>query len=123
MIPPLRHILGWIVSALSSRESLILENLALRPQLLALHSKRPRRRLAAVHKLFWVMLSKVWSGWKGRLLLVTPRKVIGWHRASFRLSGRGSQEQESGRSKTCQRGNSDSHLPHGCRESNLGSAT
>jgi putative transposase len=85
MIAPLRHLLGWIVSAFSSREGLILENLALRQQLLALHAKRPRRRLTAVDKLFWVMLRKVWSGWKRPLILVTPRTVVGWHRAGFRL--------------------------------------
>ena len=85
MIAPLRHLLGWIVSAFSSRESLILENLALRQQLLALHAKRPRRRLTAVHKLFWVMLRRVWSGWNKPLILVTPRTVVGWHRAGFRL--------------------------------------
>jgi hypothetical protein len=44
MIVPLRHLLWWMVSAFSSREDLILENLALRQQLLALHAKRPRRR-------------------------------------------------------------------------------
>ncbi len=32
------------------------ENLARRQQLLALRAKRPRRRLTAVHKLFWVIL-------------------------------------------------------------------
>src|SRR6202048_176936 len=85
MIAPLRHLLGWIVSAFSSRESLILENLALRQQLLALHAKRPRRRLTAVHKLFWVMLRRVWSGWNKPLILVTPRTVVGWHRAGFGL--------------------------------------
>ena len=42
--------------AFRSRERLILENLALRQQLLALHTKRPRRRLTALHKLFWVVL-------------------------------------------------------------------
>src|ERR1700752_4883108 len=47
MIVPLRHLLGWIVSAFSSREDLILENLALRQQLLTLHATRPRRRLRA----------------------------------------------------------------------------
>jgi len=85
MIAPLRHLLGWIVSAFSTRESLILENLALRQQLLALHAKRPRRRLSTVHRVFWVMLRRVWSGWKGPLILVTPRTVVGWHRAGFRL--------------------------------------
>jgi len=55
MIMSLRHLLGWAVSAFSSRESLILENLALRQRVLALHTKRPRRRLTALHKLFWVV--------------------------------------------------------------------
>ena len=59
----LRHLLGWIVSAFSSREELILENFALRQQLLALHPTRSRRRLSALHKLFWVALRKFWSGW------------------------------------------------------------
>jgi hypothetical protein len=27
------------------------------------------------------MLRRVWSGWKGPLILVTPRTVVGWHRA------------------------------------------
>jgi len=81
----LRHLLGWLVSAFSSREDLILENLALRQQILALHAKRPRRRLTTLHKLFWVVLRRSWSGWKAPLLLVTPRTVVGWHRAGFRL--------------------------------------
>src|SRR6516162_1193906 len=49
------------------------ENLALRQQLLALHTKRPRRRLAALHKMFWVVLRRLWAGWKQPLLWVTPR--------------------------------------------------
>ena len=80
-----RHFLGWILTALSSREDLILENLALRQQLLTLHAKRPRRRLSTMHKLFWVILRSFWSGWKRSLIVVTPRTVVGWHRAGFRL--------------------------------------
>ena len=45
MILSLRHLLGWIVSSFHSREDLVLENLALRRQLLALHAQRPRTRL------------------------------------------------------------------------------
>lgn len=85
MIASLRHLVGWIVSAFRSREGLILENLALRQQLLALHVKRPRRQLTAAHKLFWVMLRRVWCGWKKPLILVTPRTVVHWHRVGFRL--------------------------------------
>src|ERR1017187_1748407 len=85
MFAGLRHLLGWVVSVFRSREELLLENLALRQQLLALHAKRPRPRLSSVDKLFWVVLRKVWSGWKRSLILVTPETVVRWHRAGFRL--------------------------------------
>jgi hypothetical protein len=76
VITSLRHFLGRVVSTFSSRKDLVLENLALRQQLLALHAKRPRRRLTTLHELFWVVLLKVWFGWKEPLILVTPRTVI-----------------------------------------------
>jgi len=85
MLSSLRHVIGWIISSLGSRRDLILENLALRQQLLSMHAKRPQRRLSAVHKLFWVLLRRLWSGWKKPLILVTPRTVVEWHRAGFRL--------------------------------------
>jgi putative transposase len=74
-----------VFRAFGSREDLVLENLALRQQLLALHAKRPRRRLTAIHKVFWVALRTLWSGWTKPLVLVTPRTVVRWHRAGFRL--------------------------------------
>jgi putative transposase len=85
MIPFLRHFIGWIIGFFRSRQDLILENLALRQQLLALNAKRPRRRLSTMHKLFWVALLRLWWGWKQSLVLVTPRTVVAWHRAGFRL--------------------------------------
>ena len=85
MIASLRHVLGWMVSAFRSREDLVLENMALRRQLLALDAQQPRRRLIALDKLFWVALRTFWSGWRKPLVLVTPRTVVNWHRAGFRL--------------------------------------
>jgi putative transposase len=85
MIVSLRHLLGWIVSAFRSWEDLIVENLALRLQLLALHAQRPRHRLTALQKLFWIALRTFWSGWRKPLVLVTPKTVVNWHRAGFRL--------------------------------------
>ena len=85
MIVWLRHFLGWMFSAFRSREYLVLENLALHQQLLALHAQRPRRRLTTLHKLFWVAFRTIWSGWRKPLVLVTPRTVVNWHRAGFRL--------------------------------------
>src|SRR5882672_236494 len=85
MIVSLRHFLGWLVSSFRCQADLVLENLALRRQLLALHALRPRCRLTALHKLFWVALRMCWSGWTKPLVLVTPRTVVSWHRAGFRL--------------------------------------
>src|ERR1019366_1091757 len=42
-------------------------------------------RLTASHKLFWVVLRSCWARWKEPLIQVTPRTVVGWHRAGFRL--------------------------------------
>ena len=85
MVSVLRHLIGWLAGLFRSREDLLLENLALRQQLLALHSRRPRPRLSTAHKLFWVILRRIWSGWKRPLVLVTPKTVVAWHRAGFRL--------------------------------------
>jgi hypothetical protein len=56
MFVRLRHLLGWVFSVFRSREELLLENLALRQQLLALHAKRPRPLLSSVDRLVWVVL-------------------------------------------------------------------
>src|SRR5260370_15233295 len=85
MIVSLRHFLGWLVGAFHSRRDLVLEKLALRRQLLALHAQQPPRRLTALHKLFCVALRTFWSGRTKPLILVTPRTVVNWHRAGFRL--------------------------------------
>jgi putative transposase len=81
----LRHLLGWVISFFRSREELLLENLALRQQVVALYFKRPRPRLSSADRLFWVVLRKVWSGWKRSLIFVTPETVVRWHRTGFRL--------------------------------------
>lgn len=86
MIASLRHFLGWMVSAFRSREDLVLENLALRQQLLALHAQRPRRRLTALQKLFWVALRTFWSGWRKPLILITPSLSLRISRADFRFA-------------------------------------
>lgn len=68
-----------------SRRDLLLENLALRQQLAVLTSRHPHPRLAVPDRLFWVGLSRFWSGWKRALLIVQPETVVRWHRAGFKL--------------------------------------
>jgi len=63
----------------------LLENLALRQQLVMLKRRHPRLSLGLLDKLFWVIARRVWSGWKRALLVVTPETVVRWHRAGFRM--------------------------------------
>jgi putative transposase len=75
---------GTLVRFFCSRQSLLLENLALRQQLSVLKRRHPRPRLYVLDRLFWVLVRRCWSGWKEALLVVTPETVVRWHRAGFR---------------------------------------
>src|SRR5258706_1262206 len=73
--------LGMLVRFFRVRQSLLLENLALRQQLAVLKRRRRSLCLSPFDKLFWVAVSRFWSGWKQALVVVTPATVIRWHRA------------------------------------------
>ena len=69
-----------------SRAALQLEILALRHQLQVLQRTRPARlRLFKTDRYLWVMLSRIWTGWRTSLVIVKPETVIAWHRRGFRL--------------------------------------
>ena len=76
---------GAFVRLFRSRQSLLIENLALRKQLVVFKRHNPRPRLAAGDKLFWVSLQRFWSRWKSALIVVSPDTVVGGHRAGFKL--------------------------------------
>jgi hypothetical protein len=59
-----------------SRRDLVLENLAPWQQLGVLKRKHPQPRLAASDRLFWVMLRRIWPGWKEALILIQPETVV-----------------------------------------------
>jgi hypothetical protein len=69
-----------------SRAVLHVEILALRHQLAVLQqasNKRPELR--HMDRLFWVWLSRLWSGWRSSIRIVKPETVIAWHRKGFHL--------------------------------------
>jgi hypothetical protein len=70
---------------LCSRYDLLLENLALRQQLLALQRRKPKPRFSQIDRLFWVVVRRLWPKWKQALVIVTPETVVRWHRSGFRL--------------------------------------
>ncbi len=76
---------GAALRFLRTRQHLLLENLALRQQLVVLKRRHPKPRLGLLDKLFWGALRQLWSDWKKCLYLVAPDTVPRWHRAEFRL--------------------------------------
>src|SRR6266404_7387600 len=78
-------LVGAILRLFHTRRILLLENLALRQQLVVLKRRRPKPRLVVFDKLFWVLARRFWSGWNQALIVVTPETVVRWHRTGFRL--------------------------------------
>jgi hypothetical protein len=65
------------------RAMLATEILALRHQLAVLQVSAKRPRLRKRDRIFWVWLSRLWSGWRSCLMIVKPETVIRWHREGF----------------------------------------
>jgi len=85
MMKTIRFLLLTVRSLVKTRSALLLENLALRQQLAVIRGSVKRPRLRFRDRLFWVILSRVWRGWKKPLVVVKPATVIGWHRKGFKL--------------------------------------
>jgi len=60
------------------------ENLVLRQQLLVLKRGQKRPRIKKRDRLFWVTISRIWSGWRDALKIVKPDTVVRWHRNLFK---------------------------------------
>ena len=85
----LRFLLQVARNFLRSRQSLVLENLALRSQLALFEQqvhagKRAKPQPTPTFRLLWNWLSRAWVGWRTALMVVTPATVIRWHRQGFR---------------------------------------
>src|SRR4030095_2516801 len=74
-----------LLRGVRTQRSLVLENLALRHQLVVLQRTVPRPRLRTADRLFWVLLSRLWAGWNDALCVVQPATVIRWQRTGFKL--------------------------------------
>jgi len=85
MVDAIRLFVGTILRLTRTRRRLLLENLVLRQQLAVLKRKHARPRLAALDKLFWVLVRRFWSEWKQALIIVGPETVVRWHRSGFAM--------------------------------------
>jgi hypothetical protein len=48
-------------------------------------------------RIFWVLLSRLWTSWRHSLQLVRPETVVGWHRQGFRRYWAWKSRRRSGR--------------------------
>jgi len=77
MISVLHSLLLTLRTLTRSRAALQLEILALRHQLAVLHRSRPRRvRLAKADPWLWVLLSRLWTGWRTALVIVKTHATL-----------------------------------------------
>src|SRR5262249_39373168 len=70
--------------ACRGHHELVLENLALRQQVLALKRSGPRPRVRRRDRLFWIALAATWQRWRTALVFVQPDTVMRWHRELLR---------------------------------------
>ena len=84
MRPLFSALLTFLTTLLRSRLALQLEIVALRHQVAVYQRSVSRPRLHATDRLFWVWLSRLWSGWQHALAFVQPRTVLAWQKQRFR---------------------------------------
>lgn len=72
-------------AVLKERRDLALENLALRQQLAVLKRSQMRLKIKQRDRVFWIWLSRNWTGWRAALIIAKPSTVVGWHRKGFKL--------------------------------------
>jgi len=70
-----RGVFRGLAAALQTRRHLVLENLALRHQLLVLNRTAKTPAFRNSDRLFWAVLSTMWSRWTKALVIVQPQTL------------------------------------------------
>jgi hypothetical protein len=65
--------------------NLAVENIALRQQLAVMKRTNKRPKIRMTDRLFWVLLSRLWTGWRKSVVIVKPDTVVRWHHNGFKL--------------------------------------
>src|SRR5260370_25711954 len=83
MITLMLRLLRLLPFLVGGSRQLALKNLALRQQLDVYKRTIVRPPLRRADRLFWVVLARVWAGWRRPLVIVTPDTVLRWQRRRF----------------------------------------
>jgi hypothetical protein len=76
MLSIVRVVMRSLAAALQTHRHLVLENLALRHQLLVLNRTAKTPAFRNPDRLFWAVLSTLWSRWTKVLVIVQPQTVV-----------------------------------------------
>lgn len=85
MLKIIRKHLSLLCQRLNLVAHLSAENIALRQQLIVLRRNQKRPQIIDRDRVFWVLLSRSWSGWRNTLYIVQPDTVVRWHKRAFKL--------------------------------------
>ena len=80
----LYSVIAIFVSAFKRRRALILENLALRQQVVLLKRSVIRPRVTVSDRIFWSVFAHNVEEWRKHLCALHPDTVVRWHKAGFR---------------------------------------
>jgi hypothetical protein len=64
--------------------------------------RQPRPRFHPAFRLLWVLLSRIWTGWKSAAELMKPKTVLQWHEHAFLQWWRWKSRRKGGRPTTRQ---------------------
>jgi hypothetical protein len=90
-------LLIFLRALLCRQLSLATENLALRQQLAMYDRSGPKPKVQDRDRRIWILLARLWSGWRSALLVVSPATVVRWHRQGFRYYWRWKSRGRPGR--------------------------
>ena len=100
MLDVILALFGSLFSGLQSHSRFVLENLALRHQLVELRRQTRKPKLRSADRLLWVCLLRFWPRWQQVLVFLQPQTVItviAWHRLGFRFFWRWKSRTRAGR--------------------------
>jgi hypothetical protein len=98
----IRYALIFVSAFFRQRASLGCEMVAMRSQLTFCREsirqqRQPRPRFNPAFRLLWVLLSRVWIGWKSAAELMKPKTVLQWHEHAFLQWWRWKSRRKGGR--------------------------
>ena len=116
------HLVNLVIALAAERQRLVLDNVALKQQLIVLKRSPTRAKLDDSDRVFWVLLSRLFKDWAKHLVIVEPETAIRWYRKGFAFywrrrdddekpqhrGGREGQVAAGGRARIPQAGKSDS---------------